>query len=67
MALIMTGIGVYLRMPRNAYSIGREEFTSNGNDLYDSDVGESYVDILGTLVLLDFGLTESWQIFKRRW
>ena len=30
----------------------------NGNGLYDSDVGEGYIDILGNgnLVLLDFGL-----------
>ena len=41
----------------NAYQISREDFTDlNGNDLYDSDVGESYADIFGTLVLLDFGL-----------
>ena len=29
----------------------------NGNGLYDPDVRESYADIFGTLVLLDFGLS----------
>ncbi len=41
----------------NAYDVPHEPFTDlNGNGLYDSDVGEGYADILGTLVLLDFGL-----------
>ncbi|MDP6169671.1 MAG: TonB-dependent receptor [Candidatus Marinimicrobia bacterium] len=41
----------------NAWDDPYEEFVDlNGNGLYDSDVGETYADILGTLVLLDFGL-----------
>ena len=49
--------GPYKDLLGNAYDISREEFIDlNDNDLYDSDVGESYADIFGNLVLLDFGL-----------
>ena len=41
----------------NAFNIPHEPFTDlNGNGVYDSDVSESYIDIFGTLTLLDFGL-----------
>ena len=41
----------------NAFDIPYEPFTDlNGNGVYDSDVAEGYADILGNMVLLDFGL-----------
>ena len=49
--------GLYRDNYGNAYDIPYEPFVDlNGNGLYDPDVRESYADIFGTLVLLDFGL-----------
>ncbi|MFL2982826.1 MAG: TonB-dependent receptor domain-containing protein [Candidatus Neomarinimicrobiota bacterium] len=49
--------GLYKDNLGNAFDIPYEPFVDlNGNGTYDSDVAESYADILGTLVLLDFGL-----------
>ena len=49
--------GLYKDNYGNAYDIPYEPFVDlNGNGLYDPDVRESYADIFGTLVLLDFGL-----------
>ena len=49
--------GFYKDNLGNAYDIPYEPFVDlNGNGLYDADVRESYADIFGTLVLLDFGL-----------
>ena len=49
--------GLYKDNLGNAYDIPYEPFVDlNGNGLYDEDVRESYADIFGTLVLLDFGL-----------
>ena len=49
--------GLYKDNLGNAYDIPYEPFVDlNGNGLYDEDVRETYADIFGTLVLLDFGL-----------
>ena len=49
--------GLYKDNLGNAFDTPYEPFTDlNGNGIYDSDVAEGYADILGNLVLLDFGL-----------
>ena len=49
--------GLYADNLGNTYDTICEPFVDlNGNNMYDSDVGEDYVDIFGNQVLLDFGL-----------
>ena len=49
--------GLYRDNLGNTFDTICEPFVDlNGNNMYDSDVGEDYVDIFGNQVLLDFGL-----------